>query len=218
MARSDGPRSRRGAWVRGRVGRRRVLDAAAARCHESSAVIALRPHPSTPEPAFTVSAFAERAAEHDLRLRYLVDGALDRLRLPAPGTVRRGDRLWEHTCTEAFVAAEGASEYVELNFSPSREWAAYAFTSYRAGEPLASARLAPRIDVRRERGTIAFDVCVALGDLASAYPDAVLRVGLSVVTETTDGRHAYWALRHPTSDRPDFHHPDAWALRLEPPA
>ncbi len=51
-----------------------------------------------------------RGAHHrtdDLRLRYVLHGALDGMRLPPPGALRRGDRLWEHTCSEAFVAADG---------------------------------------------------------------------------------------------------------------
>jgi len=181
-------------------------------------VIALSPHPSTPASAWTVSALAERTAGNDLRLRYVVAGALDGLNVPPPGAVRRGDRLWEHTCAEAFVRADGASAYVELNFSPAREWAAYAFTAYRAGGPLAASRLAPRVDVRREGETLMLEARVALSDLSSAYVDAaVLGVGLSVVTETTDGRCAYWALHHPRA-QPDFHHADAFTLRLEPSA
>lgn len=178
-------------------------------------MIALRPHPSTPESAWTVSALAERTAANELRLRYRIAGALDDLRVPPLGAPRWGDRLWEHTCVEAFVAADGTSAYVELNVAPSREWAAYAFRGYREVEPFTASLLAPRIDVRRDAATIALDVSVALAALSSAYVGAALRVGLSVVTETTDGRHAYWALRHP-SERPDFHRADAFALRLEP--
>ncbi len=177
-------------------------------------MIALRPHPSTPESAWTVSACAERTAANELRLRYRIAGALAGLRVPPPGAPRRGDRLWEHTCAEAFVAAEGTSAYVELNVAPSLEWATYAFTAYREAAPRAASGVAPRIDVRRDDATIALDVRVALAALSPAYADAVLRVGLSVVTETTDGRHAYWALEHP-SGRPDFHHADGFALRLE---
>ena len=179
-------------------------------------MIALTPHPSTPENAWTVSALAERTADDDLRLRYVLHGPLDAIRLPPPGPLRRADRLWEHTCAEAFVAAAGTAAYVELNFSPSREWAAYAFTAYRAAGPLAATALEPRIVVRRERDTVALDVLVALADLSCSYRDAVLRVGLSVVVAATDGRLSYWALHHP-SPRPDFHHPDGFTLRLEPP-
>lgn len=177
-------------------------------------MIALRPHPSTPEDAWTVSALAERTDGGELRLRWVVRGTLDELRLPPPGPVRRGDRLWEHTCAEAFVRAEGEPSYVELNFAPSCAWAAYAFTAYRDGGPLAWGGTAPRVDVRRERETLAFDVRVALRDLSSAFPGADLRVGLSVITEDVEGRRAFFALDHPSAE-PDFHHADGFTLRLE---
>jgi hypothetical protein len=178
-------------------------------------MIALIPHPSTPVEAWHVSALAERTGEGDLRLRYVLRGGLDGMQLPPPGPRGRGDRLWEHTCAEAFVAAEGAAAYVELNVSPSREWAVYAFTAYRERAPLAASRLGPRIVVRREPDAVALDVLIALADLSSSYRDAVLRVGLTVVVEATDGRRSYWALHHPGA-APDFHHPDGRTLRLPP--
>jgi hypothetical protein len=42
------------------------------------------------------------------------------------------------------------------------------------------------------------------------------RIGLSAVIEDVDGGLSYWALAHP-SDKPDFHHPDSFALTLPPP-
>jgi hypothetical protein len=41
-----------------------------------------------------------------------------------------------------------------------------------------------------------------------------LRLVLSAVLEDTDGVLSYWALQHPPG-RPDFHHPDAFAVQLE---
>jgi hypothetical protein len=40
-----------------------------------------------------------------------------------------------------------------------------------------------------------------------------VRLGLSAVIEEERGMLSYWALKHPTG-RPDFHHPDAFALEL----
>jgi len=180
-------------------------------------MIALTPHPSTPGETWHVAALAERTADGDLRLRYALRGALDAIRLPPSGPIRPGVRLWEHTCAEAFIAAEGTPAYLELNFSPSREWAAYGFTAYRQDMRLAPSQREPQIVVRREPDAITLDVLVALADLSGgSYRDAALRVGLSVVVEATDGRLSYWALHHP-SDRPDFHHPDGFTLRLAPP-
>ena len=35
----------------------------------------------------------------------------------------------------------------------------------------------------------------------------------TAVIEEADGTKSYWALAHP-SDKPDFHHPDSFALDL----
>lgn len=43
--------------------------------------------------------------------------------------------------------------------------------------------------------------------------DAPWRLGLSAVIEETSGAKSYWALAH-APGKPDFHHPDAFALDL----
>ena len=164
-----------------------------------------------------MSARAERTDAGELRLRWVLTGALAGIRIAPPRELRRGDELWKHTCFEAFVAAEGKAGYVELNFSPSREWAAYAFVRYREGGPLTDSRLEPQVVVRREPERIALDALVALEELSASYPDAALRIGLSAVVEATSGRCSYWALRHPVG-KPDFHHDEAFAVRLAAPA
>lgn len=179
-------------------------------------MIPLVPHPSTPERAWRVAARAERTAGGELRLRYVLEGALAGVRIPGPGALRRGEELWRHTCFEAFLAAERKAGYVELNFSPAREWAAYAFSRYRDGRPLTDSRLVPDVVVHREGDTLALDALVTLEDLTVSYRAAALQVGLSAVIETKAGRCSYWALRHPTV-KPDFHHEASFALRLEPP-
>jgi hypothetical protein len=42
-----------------------------------------------------------------------------------------------------------------------------------------------------------------------------LFLGLSTVIEDDTGTLSYWALKHP-SGKPDFHHPDAFALEITP--
>jgi len=179
-------------------------------------VTPLRPHPSTPERAWRVAARADRTDGGELRLRWVVEGMLPGVRIAPLGPLRRADKLWEHTCFEAFISAEEKPGYVELNFSPSREWAAYAFATYREGAPLTDSRLVPQIVVHRESEMLALDALIALEDLSISYRDAVLRIGLAAVVEATSGRCSYWALRHPVG-RPDFHHEEAFALRLPPP-
>lgn len=50
-----------------------------------------------------------------------------RLLIPEPKNSARTDLLWEHTCFEAFIGLSGSPAYREFNFSPSGQWAAYAF-------------------------------------------------------------------------------------------
>lgn len=121
--------------------------------------------------------------------------------------------MWQHTCFEVFIRAGASAAYHELNFSPSREWAAFAFERYREGAPLMDEALDPRIAVRVAEGKIALEASVRLDRLWPAYADAPLTLGLSAVIQDRGGALSYWALRHPAG-KPDFHHADAFALDL----
>jgi hypothetical protein len=164
----------------------------------------LVPHPTTPEPGFGVAAGAERLGDR-VRFAYRLVGAIERVRVPAAAVPRRGDRLWEHTCFEAFVAPDGGEAYVELNVAPSGAWAVYGFTRYREPDAVAPA-IVPAIGVTRGDESL---------DVEATLPCAPgpLRVGLTAVVERSDGSRSYWALRHPAAV-PDFHHAGGFALRL----
>ena len=99
----------------------------------------------------------------------------------------------------------GGPAYREFNFSPSGEWAAYAFAAYRDGGPLVIAD--PIITVRRAPERLELEASVPV-------EGASLRIGLSVVVEDAEGALSYWALRH-APGKPDFHHRDAFALELD---
>jgi hypothetical protein len=174
-------------------------------------------HPSTrTERVRGIEVRVDREEDGTLALGFRLDGDLAGLRMPPPRPPGVADRLWQHTCFEAFVALEGAARYHELNFAPSGEWAAYAFRAYREGGPLENGSLAPRIAVRSAPDRLELDARVALGHLSPAHAAAALGLGLAAVVEETDGTLSYWSLHHPAG-RPDFHHRDAFALRLEPP-
>src|SRR5438094_1015975 len=82
-----------------------------------------------------------------LALTYTLNGDLTRLQIPPPRPPRRADRLWQHTCFEAFVSVKGKPEYYEFNFASSGEWAVYSFGRYRDGLSLEDEGLAPSITV-----------------------------------------------------------------------
>ena len=166
-------------------------------------------HPDSPcDPVTYVEAEARRTSGGVLLLRYRLAGSMADVVLPRPAPSIRKSVLWRHTCLEAFVRAEGAEGYLELNLSPSTEWAAYAFDSYRQG--MMPADVTPAIEVERTSDTLELRATLDLGAVLS--PDAAWRVGLSAVVETGEGL-SYWALAH-APGRADFHHPDSFALEL----
>jgi hypothetical protein len=169
-------------------------------------VTELVPHPQTPCDAVSrVDAGVARTAPDALTVRYRIEGDLARLRIPAARPPAVGERLWQHTCCEIFVARAGEHAYREFNFSPSGEWAGYAFRGYRDGGPCSASD--PRIAVRRAGDTLELSATIAV-------ERGRLRLALSAVIEAEDGTLSYWALEHPAA-RPDFHHPAAFALEIE---
>jgi len=177
--------------------------------------IDLRCHPSTrAEAVRAIQVLVRRSSSAELEMTFRLDGDIPRVRVPLPGVPRIATQLWQHTCFEAFIAVEGQAAYHEFNFAPSGEWAAYAFSGYRNGGPLANETMRPHIAVRSTGSRLELDALVRLDVLSAIHPYASLRIGLSAVIEARDGL-SYWAIHHP-ADKPDFHNPDGFALMLEP--
>ena len=151
-----------------------------------------------------------RANAARLLLRYRLTGTLGGLAIPPSSASRRTDRLWRHTCFEAFVQLSGGPAYIEINLSPSTEWAIYRFADYRAGmQPLDNDP--PRVRMSRTHHALELTASVRLPPELRAT-----RLGLSAVIEEASGRRSYWALAHPPG-APDFHHPDCFVLELPAP-
>ncbi len=147
-----------------------------------------------------VSVWAEGGRWH---FRFLVEGA-DELVLPEPQPPGRADELWKQTCFEAFVTLPGGG-YVELNFSPSSQWAAYRFDDYRSGMRIEPAEVEIWLDGGETWiGVEAAVRCEALTAGAS--------LGLSAVIRERESA-SYWALGHPDG-APDFHDRACFKARL----
>jgi hypothetical protein len=152
-----------------------------------------------------------------MRISFVVKGDIEKLKIPQPAPALHADRLWEHTCFEAFIRADENPSYCEFNFSPSGEWAAYAFRTYRDGAPIHDEGLSPDITVRCTHDRFELDAMVRLDRLPAISAGSRLRIGLSAVIEANDSTFSYWALKHPSA-QPDFHHPDSFALEIALPS
>lgn len=167
-------------------------------------------HPQTTSQAVRgIEVVVSEAARGSLTLVFALEGDLSGLSIPEPRASRRAGGLWWHTCFEVFVMAGEGPGYREFHFSPSGEWAVYAFRGYREGGEL-EVELDPGIVVRRIGDRLELDAKISPDFLP---PGRSLRLGLSAVLEDADGVLSYWALRHPPG-KPDFHHTVAFATQL----
>jgi hypothetical protein len=174
---------------------------------------ALIPHLDSPSSAAKeIEVDIARPSAGMLVLRYAVTGKLGDLRLPPMAAPARGHELWQHSCFEAFLRAGPGASYYEFNFSPSLQWAAYGFDGYRSGMRVAHEIGALHIEVQSDATQYELQAMLELDRLPDVPIDALWHLGLSAVIEDARGK-SYWALAHPPG-KPDFHHPDCFALEL----
>jgi hypothetical protein len=175
--------------------------------------LTLVPHPATPpaDPSFKVWASVDHvsvlSATATTNIWFGVGAPAARFVLPKAHEPARAEGLWQSTCFEAFLQAEGEEAYREWNFSPSGQWAAYDFSAYREG--MAEADVAAPY-VRMEDNMTWF----TLGATIAVDADRHWHLGLSAVMEEADGTKSYWALAHPSFEKPDFHTSDCFTAKL----
>jgi hypothetical protein len=173
----------------------------------------LRLHPDCRCDAVTsIEVEATRIGATSLILHYRVTGTIEALLLPAVSESVRTIALWEHSCFEAFVRAGTGNPYVELNFAPSTQWAAFDFDDYRQGFRDAGIA-APSISVHASERQFELHCAVEMPLIA----DEPWRLALSAVIEERSGRKSYWALAR-APGKPDFHHRDCFVAELARPS
>jgi len=171
-------------------------------------------HPDTlPTAVLAVHVKVEPEPQGSLHLSYELTGDLAQIRIPAPLSPAAVDGLWEHTCFEVFVAVAGETRYHEFNFSPSGQWAAYAFSDYRVRGTWTASQ-APAISFTQTHGHLLLKAVIEAADLPQNIDGKPLQLGLAAVIEASDDSLSYWALHHPEPARPDFHHRSGFILSL----
>jgi hypothetical protein len=177
-------------------------------------LLTLTPHPDTPCDAVQrIEVIIERRTLDVFELQYVVFGDTSRVAFPAKQPSGRADELWRTTCFEAFFGDPGiGAGYVEVNASPTTQWATYSFGSYRSGmTPDDSVVTGLEQTMSETRYVMSLEVCVP--NLDDPSVDDYDRLALSSVIEERDGRKSYWALAH-APGRPDFHSPAGFAIKL----
>jgi len=126
--------------------------------------LSLKAHPDhDPEEITAVEAAVIGMDANWLRVRWRVEGSA-RVIVPPFAGKGRTDGLWQETCFELFIMQDSADEgepaahYVELNLSPSEQWAAYDFATYRAGMENRDLPRDPDCTLRRDGGPAAAPV------------------------------------------------------------
>lgn len=166
----------------------------------------LVPHPDTPVAtvrSIETSVWQDHGRWH---FRYLIDGT-DDLVLPDPEEAGREYGLWQATCAEAFVGLPRGA-YLEFNFSPSGQWAAYRFDGPREGMRDEPAEV--EVFLNGGEDWLAIEAAIRGKSLEPG-----LTLGMSCVIQERGGAKSYWALRH-RDGPPDFHDRACFAATLPP--
>lgn len=171
-------------------------------------------HPYQPCPAiYRLQASCTLQAD-SLQLGYLLQGDLAQLRIPPPRLAQARDGLWQYSCFEVFIGVQDSTAYHEFNFSPSGEWAGYAFSTYRQQQAW-TMQQTPAIQCHHTKQHLHLSTQLAVTDLPDKPQHQAWQIGLTAVIELHNGEKSYWALTHPCS-QPDFHHRDGFIHEIWP--
>lgn len=145
--------------------------------------------------------------DRSMKIEYSIVGPMNQLRLP-PRSIKpaRRDGLWESTCFEFFVGEKNSQHYWEFNFSPSLDWQAYSFLTYRDGRRDAEGIA---VDLERYESATHLEICVKLGGHQIFEYPRRLEGSVAGVIETTESQKSYWAIEH-RGPRADFHRRDSF--------
>jgi hypothetical protein len=147
-----------------------------------------------------------------LAVRYLLLGPMAELSIPEQAnTPARKDKLWEETCLEFFLNTRDSDQYWEFNLSPAGHWNVFRFNSYRQGmqEELAYTSLPFIVKKKPDALHLSLEF-----DLSKIIPAGrPMRVAISAVIKSLEGKVSSWALTHPSSQA-DFHHRESFVIEL----
>ncbi|NCP13269.1 MAG: hypothetical protein GW858_03775 [Sphingomonadales bacterium] len=147
------------------------------------------------------------ATTQGCEVEFRLDGHIPAIILPPPAPPARRDNLWKTTCFEVFWQPLGDTCYREFNLSPSGQWAAYDFDSFRKAIRDAPVEAIAIACSHTDNG-------MALkASIAAKLPDPA-QVALNAIVEHPNGAMQYWAMAFPPGT-PEFHSEACRALIIE---
>jgi hypothetical protein len=152
-----------------------------------------------------------------LHITYQLSGDVPSVVLPPfsnERSGRRADNLWQHTCFELFLAAEGEDPYWEVNLAPNGAWNLYRLAAYRKGLAPEPDRDALPFTVSTHPGALVLTLDLRLPrELYLACRRRPLCLGVTAVIERKGRELSYWALAH-GGPNADFHRREDFILRF----
>ncbi|MEM9178142.1 MAG: DOMON-like domain-containing protein [Pseudomonadota bacterium] len=171
----------------------------------------LKSHPIAPSAWVDALTISWVRSPHGFKITYRLTGDLSKLVWPAQDGGQRRDELWKTTCFEAFFRARDSDHYVEFNFAPNGDWAAYQFCGYRSNQTQLTCP-APILDSSRDQNSAIVQVTLPEG--LPEQGDHPILFGPTAILEATDGTHSFWALHHALI-KPDFHHIETFKITVD---
>jgi hypothetical protein len=162
-------------------------------------------------PGTTLVSQIESISKSELKVSFGISLSDQRLVWPHPNArAGRRDELWKTTCFEIFLGSSQALSYIEINLSPSGDWAVYQFADIRTGmSRIESAKVEISTKMTEwERSLSAHILVPELSDIIKAE----YHVGATAVLDWEAQIQEYWALQH-SAVKPDFHQRKDWVWR-----
>ncbi len=172
----------------------------------------LLPHPQSLKPSIELSCTVGRE-DDTLSVDFQLIDQHSQILLCDKQKGERIKGLWEKTCFEFFFAEPGASNYWEVNLSPSTSWNVFSFKSIRHGMTAEDQLQHLPIVINQDEKTGTFSLATKLPLDKLLISGSLVHVGVAAVIQTKEEKQSYWALFHP-NDHPDFHDRASFVLEL----
>ncbi|MFT7689040.1 MAG: hypothetical protein ACI9FB_004406 [Candidatus Azotimanducaceae bacterium] len=168
------------------------------------------------------SVFNTQKKLHEIQITFLLNCSPEDIVWPEIQTGHppaRQDDLWLSTCFEFFLSYKGRAQYFEFNFSPSGHWQAYQFSRYREDRQVAPNLSLSKSEINHKANQtrVSIEVEYVEGDfVTNTSSKNILNLGLSVILLDKRRHYHYFALKHSSKEKADFHDPITHLLNINP--